>query len=474
VLIGGGTNNLLNGSWPLGDLQEIWSIFKEDYKDYNITVVACTVPPFGGYSLADEDKNAQRKALNDEIRRLKGTVGGPDEVIELDLPLSQGGMADENNPDLLHKDFLSTDGLHPAMAGPNKTKGYGLMASLMQKSLGKSFPSETFLTSAQRSSQDAKNPEHQSQNIERTANLDEYKAGNEQYHERNKDRVVSTFDDLGNFEPVRMNINIANFDPNKPTRVVVFATANGRTPEATRGSLAGDASNRYQLTDPQFRKMRERAELQGINLVPVYLTPQSTSWRDWEKGNSNRGAIIKSLMGTVRSEIESLSQLNPPQVTMDLSGCSGGGAFIREFTRHGQEIPQDTENIYIFDANYGYEGSKDVERYAKWLQSNPSHHLTVISGDKGNHEKFELLKNDLQQFFPLEGKTKQGFDEYTGLNGQIRLVKFHGDNHHGETVMAGLEYSVLHSFNIDNRFTPGFRDLKAYTDQTLPPTFKYT
>jgi hypothetical protein len=143
LVILGGTNDLLgNRDKVLEGLKTIWKIAKE----HGIKVYACTIPPVnrdGQYFKGNYDKaNDNRHWLNDEIMKMSGQSDGPDQIIKLHLPLSEGGMADEKGPndqnnenlERLHPDMRATDGLHPSAR--IKGKGTDLMAMQIQKSIG--------------------------------------------------------------------------------------------------------------------------------------------------------------------------------------------------------------------------------------------------------------------------------------------------------------------------------------------------
>lgn len=152
-----------------------------------------------------------------------------------------------------------------------------------------------------------------------------------------------------------------------------------------------------------------------------------------------------------------------------------------ELMRHYAAIPSFLQKIHIFDANYNYIPGQmgDWPKYRNWLVENPKHILNVISGDTKNHEKFEMMKQDIGKDFPFTAKKGRGFTEYVSLNGQIHLIKFDGDKHHGDTVLDGFDYAMTIGTEFENsdkyKFKAGARsDLAPLTDSTVPEVFHYS
>lgn len=134
LLINGGTNDL--GGNPsqesiLDNYKEIWAIAKK----YNIKVFNCTMAPFGQntYSSLTEkfdEKNAKRIWVNQQIEKMAGQDGGPYKVISLHKKVSEGGLADDTNPDILAFSYKAPDGIHLNI------EGYNAMAKAIQGIMG--------------------------------------------------------------------------------------------------------------------------------------------------------------------------------------------------------------------------------------------------------------------------------------------------------------------------------------------------
>ncbi len=134
LLIDGGTNDL--GGNPtqksiLDNYKEIWAIAKK----YNIKVFNCTIPPFGQSTYPTltekfEEKNAIRIWVNQQIEQMAGQEAGPYKVIALHKKVSEGGLADDNNSDVLAFSYKAPDGVHL------NPEGYAAMAKAIQGIMG--------------------------------------------------------------------------------------------------------------------------------------------------------------------------------------------------------------------------------------------------------------------------------------------------------------------------------------------------
>lgn len=123
LVMDGGVNDLAGGQTPdqiIGNMQKIWAIARK----FNMRVFCCTLTPFKGASgwkdslkIDYEKKEGYRNEINERLAKLAGTSEGPDKLIELHKPYSQGGLADDNDPSALHPAYAAGDKLHLTGAG---------------------------------------------------------------------------------------------------------------------------------------------------------------------------------------------------------------------------------------------------------------------------------------------------------------------------------------------------------------------
>lgn len=116
VMIGG---NDIGGNESVEAIFErmklIWQLIKEANKTIKLHV--CTITPFHGYKYYDKNPaiNRRRIELNELIRNEANKSGSGLRLIDLCLPLDQGGLADSPD-DLtagLHESAVGTDKIHP-------------------------------------------------------------------------------------------------------------------------------------------------------------------------------------------------------------------------------------------------------------------------------------------------------------------------------------------------------------------------
>lgn len=131
-----GVNDLAGGISAEQILSNMRGIFEIAAKN-KINVVACTLAPFGGAegwkgSLRTnyDKKEAARQKINEEMQKMLGIGGGIKKLVELHKPVKEGGVADNDDPSKLAKEFDSGDHLH--LSG----KGAKLMVSAMEAALG--------------------------------------------------------------------------------------------------------------------------------------------------------------------------------------------------------------------------------------------------------------------------------------------------------------------------------------------------
>ena len=188
------------------------------------------------------------------------------------------------------------------------------------------------------------------------------------------------------FDPnVTVHINApsaAVYDPDLPTRVVVYALPNGNTIAQTIGCEKEpdlDWHFYIQHIGAQTRRLREL--LSDTNLVVAYVEAGGRSWPNWRQKTADSGARLVALVDSVRAHFPG------DRTTVELTCHSGGGSLIFGYIDQVEQIPDWIERIVFLDANYGYSDQEQhAEKLLTWLQRSPRHYLGVVAYDDRNIE----------------------------------------------------------------------------------------
>src|SRR5436190_9415266 len=117
----------------------------------------------------------------------------------------------------------------------------------------------------------------------------------------------------------------ADFDPAKPTRLVLFATPNGNTVEQTLGCRLEQGADWHvdiQHVAAQTRVWRRLNPEQ--NIVLACVAAEGLSWPSWRQARKDNAAIIARIVETLRGWL-------PSKPTVTLACHSGGGSFLIGF-----------------------------------------------------------------------------------------------------------------------------------------------
>ncbi len=171
----------------------------------------------------------------------------------------------------------------------------------------------------------------------------------------------------------------SDFDPNKPTAIVMYGLPNGNTTDWTIGKLPAEGDDwHYQIQHVGAQTRFVRAQNPGYNLVTVYLEASSKSWGSWRKSTNNADKIIKELTESI---LNIFSEYNPYII---LSGHSGGGNFPLGFIDAVAEIPAYVKRISFLDSNYNWDDSRYGDKLKRWLNASQENRLSVICYDDVN------------------------------------------------------------------------------------------
>jgi hypothetical protein len=171
-----------------------------------------------------------------------------------------------------------------------------------------------------------------------------------------------------------------DFDPLKPTELILFATPSGSTIEHTMGCItAGNTDWRFDIQHiaAQVRRLREVA-MDRQSVLGV-LEADGLSWPAWKKNRASGPQTIKHVVATVRRWLPSQA------VSISLAAHSGGGSFLFGFIDAADEIPNEIERMIWLDANYSYSDvARHGEKIVAWLKKHDAHRLMVIAYDDRN------------------------------------------------------------------------------------------
>lgn len=171
----------------------------------------------------------------------------------------------------------------------------------------------------------------------------------------------------------------AGFNPNKPTKLVLYALPNGNSTDWTIGKLpaAGDDWH-YHIQHIGAQTRFIRAKNPEYNLVTIYLEANTKSWGSWRKAEPARDEKIKE---TVEYLLSLFSEYNPH---VELNSHSGGGNFIFGFMDASTEIPAFIKKISFIDSDYNWDDKRYGDKLKKWLEASSENSLFVACYDDAN------------------------------------------------------------------------------------------
>ncbi len=239
------------------------------------------------------------------------------------------------------------------------------------------------------------------------------------------------------FEPdVLVHINAPApeaFKAERPVRVVVFALPNGNTTAQTIGRRMEPGLDWHfdiQHIGAQIRRVRE--VVTDANIVVVYLEAKGRSWPHWRQTHPDGGAILVRLIESLRDTFKG------SEVTVALTGHSGGGSLIFGYLNQVERIPDWIDRIVFLDANYGYDDEQGHgDKLLAWLRTNKRRHLGVIAYDDrriridgklvvgptgGTYRKTQRMAERLGRDVDLKRTQTDRYERFTGLGAQIELT----------------------------------------------------
>jgi len=225
--------------------------------------------------------------------------------------------------------------------------------------------------------------------------------------------------------------SIDSFRSDLPVGLVLYALPNGNTIEHTVGKLLSPGDDWHydiQHIGAQTRFLREQIE--GYNLITVYLEAAQLSWPSWKNQFPNYDDITRE---TVEYLLNCFGEYEPFIV---LSGHSGGGRFIFSFMDGVNEIPDYVKRICFLDSNYGYEHSYG-DQLITWLDGAPDRFLSVlayndsvalyngepiVSPTGGTWYRTRQMQSYLANHYQFSSDEDDAFIRHRALEGRIDII----------------------------------------------------
>lgn len=236
-------------------------------------------------------------------------------------------------------------------------------------------------------------------------------------------------------EGVRVLINApGDFDPARPTQLVIFALPNGNTIEQTLGCVMTPGMDwHFDIQHVAAQTRIVRKAMPDQNIVVAAVGADTKSWPAWRGKRPDAPTRIRRIVETIASKVPGKSLM------VALTCHSGGGAFLFSFIDGGDAIPASINRIAWLDAVYAYDDADKHhgDKLIAWLKGDDSRALVVISYDDRNitlngkkvvsdtggtyrssHRMIDRFNPDI----PL-AESKQGdFVRFTGLDGRVTFL----------------------------------------------------
>lgn len=254
------------------------------------------------------------------------------------------------------------------------------------------------------------------------------------------------------------------FEPSKQIKLILYALPNGNTIDQTIGKITTPEDDWHfdiQHIGAQTRFLRK--QLKDFNIVTIYLQTKKRSWPLWKRENKNYAELIKNIVKKIRGIFSDY------QITLILTGHSGGGSFIFGFIDAYNEIPDFVERISFLDSDYGYTNYYG-KKIINWLNKSNKNYLCVIayndsialyngkpfvSDTGGTWVRSKMMKNYLSKHYNLNEVEDNEFYRYSALKGRIKIF-----------LKKNPERKILHTIQVEkNGFIEGILSGTKYENK---------
>jgi hypothetical protein len=269
----------------------------------------------------------------------------------------------------------------------------------------------------------------------------------------------------------------ARLDIKRPVELILYALPNGNTTAQTMGRQLAPGMDWHfdiQHIAAQTRALRERGLTQA---VVAYLEADSRSWPEWRRRQGYPVANAK-LPGIVDSIVATIGR--PQQLSITLTGHSGGGSFMFGLIEAGAALPAGIDRVAFLDANYNFEPSHG-DTLRSWLSQDPRHVLVVLAYDDreimldgrkvvsdsgGTWRATERMLNYLRPRLTLTADTLGDFHRWR--NAQVEILRHPNPaNRILHTEMIGEMNGYMHALLVRrapyDRGQPVLAPARAYT-----------
>ena len=254
----------------------------------------------------------------------------------------------------------------------------------------------------------------------------------------------------------------AHFRCDRATRLVIYATPNGNTIEQTLGCRAAEGLDWHfdiQHAAAQVRACRDKFPKE--NLVLACIQPHNRSWPTWRRNYAESDRLIKDIVSALAGQIP------PADLSILLTGHSGGGSFITGYLNSVDKIPLHITQIAYLDANYSYSSQEQhAHKLLEWLNESTANTLTVLAYDDreielngkkivgptgGTYRVSHRMIEDLRATAAVQEVRIGEFDAWGGLSDRLRILIHPNPNNkilHTRLVgeMNGLIYTIAHGY----------------------------
>jgi hypothetical protein len=164
-----------------------------------------------------------------------------------------------------------------------------------------------------------------------------------------------------------------DFNKKKETIITFFALPNGNTTEQTMGKKMKEGDD-WHFDIQHIRAQTDflRQQLEGKNLVVIYLENNYKSWPAWKQRHPDFRKLIPNIIDSLARSITTRKR------SIYLNGHSGGGSFIFGYLASVDKIPPAIKRISFLDSDYGYDSSY-FPKFKHWLTEVKGSALNVFA-----------------------------------------------------------------------------------------------